>query len=233
MHLGFYKSIEIQYNLWLMSLERYIHNENIGREVDQQRKFGHSPIRAFAEMMINDAKTEMISIDRGSNSPMGSVLSLDRPKGHNQLKTHKRKMEAMIYFGNIIVAMEDTIVNGTYDHKSFISGVNTSLGTYVKYYADFPEERLEKHEDRIDIDELRLAINNDPTFSVVFSYPEQYLPAAIVRILEEQRIYEDVLDLNFDYKNIAQRIATNPENVSINTVQLATLNFFDNFIERV
>ena len=216
-----------------MSLERYVHNENIKKEVDQQKKFGHSPIRTFAEMMINDAKTEMVSIDRGGNSPMGSVLSLDRPKEPNLLETHKRKMEAMIYFGNIIVAMEDTIVNGTYDHKSFISGVNTSLGTFVEYDEDFAEEELEKNEDKIDIGELRQAINNDPTFSVVFSYPEEYLPAAIVRILKEQRIYEDVLDLNFDYKNIAQRIATNPESIPISSVQLATLNFFDNFIERV
>ena len=217
-----------------MSLERYIHNENIEREVDHQRKFGHSPTRTFAEMMINDARTEMISIDRGNNSPIGSVLSLDRPNnGLRQLKTHKRKMEAMIYFGNILIAMEDTIVNGAYDHNSFISGVNTSLGTFVKYDEDFAEEELEKDEDRIDIHELRQAINNDPTFSVVFSYPEEYLPAAIVRILEEQRIYEDVLDLNLDYRKVAQRIATNPENVPITSGQLATLNFFDNFIEKI
>ena len=216
-----------------MSLERYIHNENIEREVDQQRNFGCSPISTFANIIITDAKTEMISIDRGNNSPIGSVLSLDRPNGLRQLRTHKRKMEAMIYFGNIIIAMEDAVVNGTYDHESFIARVNASLGTYVKYDEDFAVEKLEQGEDKIDIDELRQAINNDPTFSVVFSYPEEYMPAAIVRILEEQNLYENVLDLNLDYRKVAQRIATNPENVSITSGQLATLNFFDNFIEKI
>lgn len=218
-----------------MSLERYVTNQNINREVNNIRKIGQSPINAFARMLIDDATTELISIERGSNSPMGSVLSMDRPRDNRrQLQVHKRKMEAMIYFGNIIIAMENTVIDGTYNHQEFIDNVNHSLGSFAKYDNDFPIAEVEKDEDKVSASDLRNIAKANPTLSTFMSYPDDWLPPAILRILEERKIYNEVFDMAADYEEVANRLVQEGTNgISDRQIQSITLDFFDRFIEEI
>lgn len=216
-----------------MGLERYVANQNIKREVENQRKLGQSPITAFAQMMITDATAELISMDRGKNSPMSSVLSADRPSKGRSLHKHKRQMEAMIYFGNIIISMENAAVEGQYNHAEFIDNINLSIGAYERYSTGFPNPKLEKGEDEISAPDVRNIAKGNPTLSTFMLYPDVWLPQAILRVLQEQGIYDQVFDMAADYEEVTSKLIKETFSaISDRQIQLITLDFFDEFIEK-
>ncbi len=229
-----------------MSLERYVANHNIRNEVEAQRKPSQSPIRVLADMMIEDAVTELVSIDRGGNSPMRSALTADRPTNSKNMGRYRKNVEAMIYLGNIIIAMEDTVIDGQYDHKAFCDSVNQSIGTYAKFSEDFIGEPLEpkelpteakkkkdKKEKEIEARNITRVIDNDPTFSPFIEFPDALLPGPLLQVLEEQRMKSRIQRMARNYKKISGKLVRKDSIYSFREIQEITLSMFDSFIDNI
>lgn len=153
-----------------MSFESYKGDPNFLRLVESKRNaYGeapHSPVRAFAKIMIGDAQSALIANNRGFNSPMSSTLTHENPNHKSLISTGD--LEARVFMGNALISIEDIIASGSYDHYAFISRINLTLGSYggAKLIADpnIPAEELpDQH-----LKQIGQMAQHDPSLGIFF-----------------------------------------------------------------
>lgn len=191
----------------VMSLERYANNHNLPREVQNVREPGQSPVGALATLFISDAEAELLSLNRGANSPFSSVLTQDRPANlRRRDPDYTRKVEALLYWGNAILSLEDIIKTGEYSHLDYVTRVNLSIGKYggtkarerdiIIRYKDFPDEYWD----------IARRAQGDPTLATFISDSSALLPEPIRHLWIEKKVFEHIAEMQVGYRRAAQKV---------------------------
>lgn len=113
-----------------MSLERYIANNNLKREVERTKKAQQTLMGALGFQIADDATIALKMQKDGTGSPLSNVLTLDNPNVDPDDKEYRRRMEALVYWGVTPTYIEELIRSGTYDHDAYTKDVNFRIGQY-------------------------------------------------------------------------------------------------------
>ena len=105
-----------------------------------------------------------------------------------QDQQHMIKHYAAIVFGNLVRPLEQTVVNGEYDHEDFRAAYNLHIRDLQ---IDEEEVRTEKKE-KLSVEQLarmRSFVKEDPTFAILFEEKGAgALPNTLRQFLENERV---------------------------------------------
>lgn len=136
-----------------------------------------------------------------------------------------------VFFGSILLSIEDMIRTGEYNHTKFATSVNMALGEgAIKISHDDAAAKL-----ILDPNYYRFIVSfaqEDPTLAVFFHDPLIFLPSQIHQEIEKQDLAKGLEQILSSYREHARQVIDIPhDTIALKAKQEATLSYYSGIID--